>query len=113
MNFVFVIFLVRTISQQDFGVYTLIWAHMGILQSWQDLGTTSFGILQSEEKNKRALLNNVFMLRTLFAIFVSIGTIILAFLFRYPPTVIGAIAALTIIYFSNAITGFYDYFVSC
>lgn len=107
MNFVFVIFLVRTIPQTDFGIYTLIWAHMGILQSWQDLGTTSFGILQSEEKNKVQLLNNIFSLRLFFSLFVSVGTILLAFLFRYPLPVIGTIAALSIIYFSNAVTGFF------
>ncbi|MFA6005198.1 MAG: oligosaccharide flippase family protein [Patescibacteria group bacterium] len=105
-SFVFVVALVRLVSQSDYGTYTLIWAHVGILASWQDLGTTSVGMLQTD-KNNNSSLHSLLVLRLFLALAVSLGTIILALLFRYPPTTLLIILCFSAVIFSNAVSGFF------
>lgn len=106
INFVHVVFLVRLVSQNDFGLYSLVWAHLGLLAAWQDLGTTSFGILQESLNKKHSTLNNLFSLRIILSLAVALFTIVLALIFNYPPKVILVIIALSSIYLMNAISGF-------
>jgi O-antigen/teichoic acid export membrane protein len=105
-SFIFVVALIRLVSQNDYGTYTLIWAHIGILASWQDLGTTSVGMLQVD-RNNHTSLHSLLVLRLLLALLVSIGTIMLALLFRYPPATLLIIICFTAVIFSNAISGFF------
>ncbi len=106
VGFVHIVLLVRLVNQHDFGLYSLVWAHLGLLAAWQDLGTTSFGILQENLSKKQTMLNNLFSLRILLSLLVAVLTIVLALFFNYPPQVILVVIALSGTYLMSAISGF-------
>lgn len=105
-SFIFIVVLMRLVTPVDFGAYNLIWAHVGILASWQDLGTTAVGMLQANKSNSKSL-HSLLVLRLLLAFLVSIGTIVLALLFKYPPVMLLIIICFTAVSFSNAMSGFF------
>ena len=82
IGFVFIVALTHLTKTADFGIYSLIWAHIGILSAWQDLGTTSVGMLQTGPHDKKKL-HSLLLLRLLLGFIVSVGTIILAVIFGY------------------------------
>ncbi len=106
ISFVHVVLLIRLITQAEFGLYSLIWAHLGLLVAWQDLGTTSFGMLQGKYKNKLLIFNNLLSLRLLLALIVAIFTVALAFFFNYSPSIILLIISFISLYLSNAVSGY-------
>lgn len=106
ISFFYVIALVRLLPQSSFGIYNLVWAHLGILGGWQDLGTTPFGLLQNEKNNQR-ILNNILSLRIVLALVVSILTISLGFIFNYSHEILLTIIIFSGLYLYTASTGFF------
>lgn len=45
LNFILFVFLVRYLTVEQYGIYTFVWAHTGILAALTDFGTTSYGLL--------------------------------------------------------------------
>ncbi len=105
ISFVYVILLVRILSPESFGIYSLVWAHLGLLGAWQDLGTTSYGLLQGNTKNK-LVLNNIFGLRLILSVIIFISTLVASIVINYPAEIIVIIALFFGLYLSNTVSGF-------
>jgi O-antigen/teichoic acid export membrane protein len=84
----------------------LVWAHLGLLNAWQDLGTTSYGLLQGKADNYKTL-NNIFSLRLLLSVAVAFGTILASFLFKYDFSVSLVIICFAGLFAFSALSGFY------
>ena len=106
ISFLYVIALVRLLPQSSFGIYNLVWAHLGILGGWQDLGMTPYGLLQNDRANKK-ILNNIMSLRIILAFVVSIATILLAWLFAYSGEILRTVIIFSGLYLYTASTGFF------
>jgi len=106
ISFFYVVALVRLLPQSSFGIYNLVWAHLGILGGWQDLGMTPYGLLQNEHKDKE-ILNNILSLRIVLAFIVSALTIGLAFIFNYNSEITRTVILFSGLYLYSASTGFF------
>lgn len=104
LNFILFIFLVKYLTPGDYGIYTLVWAHIGLLSPLMDLGTTSYGIIYGQRKDLR-LLFPLFSLRTYVSIAVFILTVALAFIFGYDARTIGYVSLISFVILSNALSG--------
>lgn len=105
ISFFYVIALVRLLPQSSFGLYNLVWAHLGIFGGWQDLGTTPYGLLQND-KNNYKILNNLFTLRVVLALVISILTILSAWWLRYSTEILKTVIIFSGLYLYTASTGF-------
>lgn len=83
IHFILFLFLVRLISPSGYGIYTLVWAHVGLLSPLLDWGTTSYGLVYSAKYADKNLFS-LFSLRVFLALAVFILTIVLAIIFHYP-----------------------------
>ncbi len=45
LHFILFLFLVRYLAPSQYGVYTLVWAHIGLFLPLLDFGTTSYGLV--------------------------------------------------------------------
>jgi O-antigen/teichoic acid export membrane protein len=106
ISFCYVIALVRLLPQSSFGIYNLVWAHLGIMGGWQDLGTTPYGLLQNEKIN-RQILNNILSLRIILAFLISIITISLAIFFAYSAEIVRTVILFSGLYLYTASVGFF------
>lgn len=106
VSFLYVVTLIRLLPPEAFGIYSLVWAHLGLLAAWEDLGTTPYGLLQGTIREKKTL-NNIFTLRLALGVVVSILTVAAALIFNYPREVVGVIVIFSTLYFHNAVTGFF------
>ena len=106
ISFVYVVILVRLLPQASYGVYNLVWAQIGLLGSWQDLGTTPYGLLQGNSRNA-AKLNSIFTLRIILAFVVAIATLISAVWLNYATPIIKTVAIFSGFYLYTAISGFF------
>lgn len=106
ISFFYVVALVRLLPQSSFGIYNLVWAHLGILGGWQDLGMTPYGLLQNDKANKK-ILNNILSLRVILAFIVSSATIILALLFDYSAAILRTVIIFSGLYLYTASNGFF------
>ncbi|OGK19487.1 hypothetical protein A3G67_04255 [Candidatus Roizmanbacteria bacterium RIFCSPLOWO2_12_FULL_40_12] len=104
LNFVLFIFLIRFLSVKDYGIYTLVWAHVALLQPFLDFGTTSYGLVYLPEK-ENLKMNSLFSLRVLLAVGVFIGTLFLAFFLRFDNVVLTYIFLTSFTLFSNMLSG--------
>lgn len=104
LNFVLFIFLIRYLSVQDYGFYTLAWAHVGLLQPFLDFGTTSYGLVYlppQDLKNK----NILFSLRVVLSFIVFVTTILLAYFVGYKKNLFVYIFLTSFTLFSNMLSG--------
>ena len=106
ISFFYVVALVRLLPQSSFGIYNLVWAHLGILGGWQDLGTTPYGLLQNEKSDKR-ILNNILSLRIVLALVISVLTILLTMAFDYSAEIVRTVILFSGLYLYTASTGFF------
>jgi len=51
-HFLLFIFLVKHLSPEDYGIYTLVWAFLGFFNPFLDLGTTNYGLVFLSEQKK-------------------------------------------------------------
>ena len=105
ISFFDVIALIRLLPQSSFGIYNLVWAHLGILGGWQDLGMTPYGLLQSDKTNQK-ILNNILNLRIILAFIISLLTILLAYFFDYSAQIFRTVIIFSGLYLYTASTGF-------
>ncbi len=106
LSFILFIFLARYLSIDDYGVYVLAWAHVGILAPLLDFGTTAYGLINlSNEKKGR--LNSLISLRLFLSVAVLLITLALAFLFKYDTQLIFLILLASFSMLSSALSGSY------
>ncbi len=104
LNFVLFIFLVRYLSVQDYGTYTLVWAHIALLQPFLDFGTTSYGLVYLPQKSA-SQLSSLFSLRMALSLIVFLATLGLAYFLGYRENLLWFIFLTSFTLFSNALSG--------
>ncbi|MDP3974587.1 MAG: oligosaccharide flippase family protein [bacterium] len=106
LSFVLFLFLLKYLSVDDYGIYTLVWAHVNILSSLADFGTTTYGIVKLPlvSKNK---YNYFYSLRLVTSLIALIITSIFAFILNLNYLVILFILLTSPIILSNAFSGTY------
>ncbi len=104
----FLLFLVftRNMTPQAYGIYTLVWAQVGLLAPFTDFGTTSYGLVYLPGKMKEHL-SQLFSLRLFLTAIVFFATIIISFIFHYQSLVVFYIVLTSISLFSSAFSGNY------
>lgn len=106
LNFILFIVLIRYLNPEEYGIYTLVWAHISLLSPFLDLGTSSYGLLYlSKEKDDK--INNLFSLRTYVSVVIFILTIALGIFLRFDTKVIFYIALTSCVIFYNSISGLF------
>ena len=78
LNFVLFLFLVRYFTANQFGLYNLVWAQIGLFMPLADLGTTNYGIFHLK-KGSRAEFSNLFSLRLLLSVVIALVTLTYTF----------------------------------
>ncbi len=104
LNFILFLFLIKYFSISEYGIYTLVWAHINLLNPISDLGTTSYGIVYLNQKKQKAL-NNLFSLRFILSLIISFLAVVLAHFFKFNPRVFLYILLLLPVLLSNSFSG--------
>ena len=78
LNFILFLFLVRYYSANQFGLYNLVWAQIGLFMPLADLGTTNYGIFHLK-KSSRKEFSNLFSLRLLLSVIIALVTLLYTF----------------------------------
>lgn len=107
LNFINFLFLVRFLTVPEYGIYTLVWAQVGLLSPLVDFGTTSYGVvnLATEKENRFHSLVN---LRFFLSMIVFCLTIIIALiLFNNNFKIQAYILVTSVAIFSNMASGSY------
>lgn len=104
LNFILFIFLIRYLRPNEYGIYTLVWAHVTLLAPLVDFGTTSYGIVYLPTE-KKSMFNSVFSLRLMLSLVVFTITILLAHVFRYDNAIFLYIFLASFVVFSNMSSG--------
>jgi GT2 family glycosyltransferase len=96
LHFLLFLILIRTFRPEEYAVYTLAWTHIGLLSPLLDFGTTSYGLINLPgEKDKHR--STLFSFRLVLSIITFVLTLTLAFIFKYPPNVLTAIALTSVV----------------
>ncbi len=106
LYFVFFIFLVRYLTAAEYGVYNLVWAHVGLLAPFLDFGTTTYGIIYLPARFARKF-SSIFSLRIILAGLVFFSTIGLALIANYSASTKLYIILTSVVIFSNMASGSY------
>ncbi len=106
IHFILFLFLVRLLAPSGYGVYTLVWAHVGLLSPLLDWGTTNYGLVYSSKQEDKNLLS-LFSLRVILALAVFILTIVLALFFHYPASTFILIVLTSFVILSVMLSGSY------
>jgi len=76
LNFILFLFLVRFLTVKDYGIYTLVWAHVGLLMPLADFGTTTFGITQLDSTD--IAFNDLFSFRLIQSLIIGVAAVAIA-----------------------------------
>ncbi len=104
LHFILFLFLVRYLSPSEYGIYTLVWAHIGLLMPFLDFGTTSYGLVYLPIQSQKNILA-LFSLRLFLSLIVFILTIFLAIFFRYPSQTFLFIFLTAFVVLANSFSG--------
>lgn len=105
-NFIFFIFFLKILSIQDFGQYTLVWAHIFIFSPLLDLGTTTYGVL-SISSTEHAKIKNLYILRILTSIAVFFLLLGSTFILNEDKNIRFFVLLVSVSIFSNMLSGTY------
>jgi len=106
LSFVLFLFLISRFRPEEYAIYTIAWTHVGLLMPLLDFGTTSYGLINLEEK-KGEDFSNVFSLRIFLSVIAFSLTVIAAFVFKYPSHILKPIILTSFAIFSNTLSGSY------
>lgn len=106
LSFVLFLFLTRLLPVEEYGVYTLVWAHVGLLLPFLDFGTTTYGLINISQERKKHL-HALFTFRLYISIIVFIATFLLAFIFQYELSIIFYILLIEFTIFTSTLSGTY------
>ncbi len=104
LNFILFLFLIRSFSTGEYGIYTLVWAHIGLLNPLADMGTTNYAIAYLNQR-KEDYFNNLISLRFFLSIAIIIPTLILSSFFKFSSTAIMYVLLLIPVLLSNSFSG--------
>lgn len=76
-HFFLFLFLIRSLTPKEYGIYSLVWAYIGFFNPFLDLGTTNYGLVYLPKKPQ--LTNKLISLRFIIALVVFLITNISAF----------------------------------
>jgi len=79
-HFFLFIFLVKNLSPEKYGIYTIVWAFIALFNPFVDLGTTTYGLVYLP-KNREKMINTLISLRFFIATLVFLMVNLSAFLF--------------------------------
>jgi len=79
LNFLLFLFLVRHFRANQFGLYNLVWAQIGLFMPLADLGTTNYGIFHLKKTNRKEF-SNLFSLRLLLSSIIVLVTLAYTFI---------------------------------
>jgi len=106
LHFALFITMVRFIPLKDYGIYTLVWAHVNLFSPLTDFGTTSYGMVYLPREDKSRVYS-LFTLRMLFSVVIFFVTLLAAFIFHYSPGVIFFVFIISSVIFYNMTSGMY------
>lgn len=106
LNFLLFLAFIRYVPVRDYGIYTLVWAHVTLLSPLVDFGTTSYGMVYLP-REKKSRMQSIFSLRLVLSIIVFILTLILGVIFRYPARTLSYIFLTSFVLFFNMVSGTY------
>ncbi len=104
LNFFLFLFLLKFLSVENYGIYTLVWAHINIFSPLADFGTTTYGIVKlpvdSEDK-----YNYFYSFRYITSIIALFLTIVLALVLNLNYLIILFILLTSPLILSNSFSG--------
>ncbi|MFZ1549299.1 MAG: polysaccharide biosynthesis C-terminal domain-containing protein [Microgenomates group bacterium] len=104
LNFILFLFLVRFFTANQFGLYNLVWAQIGLFMPLADMGTTNYGIFHLK-KGSTTEFSKLFSVRLVLSIFIAIVTLIYTYgVFRQPELLL-LTALSTPVVLANAVSG--------
>lgn len=104
LNFMLFLFLVRFFTANQFGLYNLVWAQIGLFMPIADLGTTNYGIFHLK-KSSNVAFSKLFSLRLLLSICVAFVTLIYTYGVFQQPELLLLTALSTPVVLANAVSG--------
>ncbi len=104
LHFILFLFLVRYLTPPQYGIYTLVWAHVGILLPLLDFGTTSYGLVYLPLQSEKNIFS-LFSLRLFLSFIVFVLTIFLAIFFRYQSQTFLFIFLTSFVILANSFSG--------
>lgn len=105
-NFILFLVLIRNLTVAEYGIYTLVWAHVTILGPLVDFGTTTYGMVYLPQE-KKGRINSLFSLRLFLSLGVFVLTILLAIIFKYEQKILVYIIFTSFVIFFNMSSGTY------
>lgn len=111
LHFFLFLLLIRTFAPSEYAIYTLAWTHIGLLLPLLDFGTTSYGLVYLPEQDQKKS-STLFSFRLFLSVATLILTLILAFLFKYPPRILMAIILTSVVIIANTFSGSFLIFSS-
>ena len=112
-SFILFIFLIRKLSPENYGLYSLIWAQFYLFSSILDFGTTTYGIvylpqlLVKDKEKAKTIIKTLFSLRFLLAgLYLSVLFISTYFMYR-DRLVLKGVMLLLPVAIANSISGSY------
>jgi len=106
INFFLFLILIRVLSINNYGIYTLVWAHINIFSPLADFGTTTYGIVKLPvDPSKR--FNYLYSLRIATSILALATSIFLAFILKLNMFIVLLIIFTSPTIISNALSGSY------
>lgn len=104
LNFVLFLFLVKYFTANQFGLYNLVWAQIGLFMPLADLGTTNYGIFHLK-KRSNAEFSKLFSLRLLLSICIAFITLIYTYgVFQQPELLLLTVLSTPVV-LANAVSG--------
>ena len=111
LHFFLFLMMIRYFKPEDYAIYTLAWIHIGLLLPLLDFGTTSYGLVNLGEQDKKQA-STLFSFRVILSLLTYVLTIALAFLFNYQEGVILPIILTSFVIFANMFSGSFLIFSS-
>ncbi|MFH1827492.1 MAG: oligosaccharide flippase family protein [bacterium] len=106
INFLLFLFLIRILSIENYGIYTLVWAHINIFSPIADFGTTTYGIVKLPVEAKEKY-NYFYSLRLFTGIIAVVTTVLFAFILKLNIFVVMLIILTSPTIISNSLSGSY------
>ncbi|MFS8159725.1 MAG: oligosaccharide flippase family protein [Candidatus Roizmanbacteria bacterium] len=106
LNFLLFFVLVRFLSVKDYGIYTLVWTQVGLLNPFLDLGTTTYTITQESSK-ALSQVPALISLRLLIGFITMFLTVGIALFVPISHNILFYIALISTTLFANSVSGSY------
>ncbi|MBI3366226.1 oligosaccharide flippase family protein [Candidatus Roizmanbacteria bacterium] len=103
LHFFLFLFLVRYLNPKEYGIYTLIWIHIGMVLPLLDFGTTSYGLIYLPKKEQ--VFSSLFSLKMFLGLIAFIVTNFLALVLKFDTQKIIFVFFTSFVIFANVFSG--------